>query len=164
MQNSTLKQKWTVIMQEILKSAKELDDQQLESLTEKLNSILIKRKLKAKREAEEHRQKMEAKNKVIKEINEIAVKNGLSLEKIGMFFSAHEINEGAEKKRRTPTINPVNQTFTLVNGKPQLVFTRKAVELLRKGEAFKFDQLTAEQQEMAKAVAAEYNEKKQKQI
>ncbi len=145
-------------MQEIIQQAKTLNDQQLGELIHKLTSILDKRELKAKRVAEEQRQQMEAQQKVIQQINELVASNGLSLDRLG-FVTGDQQKEVSQTKKK-PTINPANQTYVLVDGKPKLVFTRMAAELLAKGEAYRFEQLTEVQQEMAIAVTAEYNEAK----
>lgn len=146
-------------MQEIIQQAKALNDQQLGELITKLTSILDKRELKAKRVAEEQRQQMEAQQRVIQQINELVANNGLSLEQLG-FVATSEQQKEVAPARKKPIINPVNQTYVLVDGKPKLIFTRMASELLAKGEALKFEQLTEAQQQMAIAVTAEYNEAK----
>lgn len=146
-------------MQDVIQQAKSLSDQQLEDLIHRLTSVLEKRQLKAKRVAEELKQQMEAQQSVIQQISAVAANNGLSLEQLG-FVIPGEAPKVANLAKKKPTISAENQAYILVDGEPKLVFTRKAAELLAKGEAYRFNQLTAAQQETARAVTAAYNAEK----
>lgn len=143
-------------MQEIIQKAKTLNDQELGELIHKLTSVQEKRQLKANRVAEEIKQQMEAQKSVIQQISALAAGNGLTLEQLGLVVVGEHLNEATSAKTK-PTIKPENQAYTLVDGQPKLVFTRKAAELLAKGEAYRFNQLTAAQQDMARMVTASYN-------
>lgn len=146
-------------MQEIIQQAKTLDDQKLGELIHKLTSVLDKRQLKAKRVAEEMKQQMEAQQRVLQQISALAADNGLSLEQLGLVVASEHEKVATSANKKT-TIRPENQAYILIDGEPKLVFTRKAAELLAKGEAYRFNQLTAAQQEMARAVTAVHNAEK----
>lgn len=146
-------------MQDIIQQAKSLSDQQLEDLIHRLTSVLEKRQLKTKRVAEELKQQMEAQQMVIQQISAVAANNGLSLEQLG-FVIPGETPKVATLAKKKPTIRAENQAYILVDGEPKLVFTRKAAELLAKGEAHRFNQLTVAQQETARAVTSAYNAEK----
>lgn len=146
-------------MQDIIQKAKSLNDQQLGDLIHRLTSVLEKRQLKAKRVAEELKQQLEAQQRVMQQISAVASNSGLSLEQLG-FVVPGEAPKVATPSKKRSTISAENQAYILVDGEPKLVFTRKAAELLAKGEAYRFNQLTAAQQETARAVTAAYNAEK----
>ncbi|MAA93751.1 MAG: hypothetical protein CML22_07200 [Rheinheimera sp.] len=143
-------------MQDIIKQSKSLSDEQLSTLIKKLSSQLEKRQLKAKRREEEQKQQLKVQNELMEKINSLAAEKGVSLEQLG-YVHQSSLQKPAKQRRGRPVISAENQTFVLKEGEPQLVFTRKAKELLDQGKAYRFNQLSPDQQAMARAATAAYN-------
>lgn len=143
-------------MKEIIKQTKSLSEQQLSTLIKKLSSALERRQLKAKRLEEEQRQQLHVQNELMEKIGALAAEKGIPLQQLG-FVHPPSLPKPLKQSRSRPIYHAEKQTFTLENGEPQLVFTRKAKELIDQGKAFQFNQLSADQQEIARVATAAYN-------
>ena len=105
---------------------------------------------------EEQKQQLKVQNELMEKINSLAAEKGVSLEQLG-YVHQSSLQKPAKQRRGRPVISAENQTFVLKEGEPQLVFTRKAKELLDQGKAYRFNQLSPDQQAMARAATAAYN-------
>ena len=143
-------------MKDILKLARELNDNDLKKLINKLQSTMEKRKLKALEKEQEERRQSELKDQLRNEIDRLVSDTGLTLESLG--YVDPSLPKPADKKRGSHVLLPENQTYYLDNqGVPQLLFSRKIKQYREQGLALSFSELTSPQQDLAREVVHKHN-------
>lgn len=143
-------------MKDILKLARELSDNDLKKLINKLQSTMEKRKLKALEKEQQERRQRELKDQLRNEIDRLVSDKGLTLESLG--YVDPSLPKPAEKKRVSHVLVPENQTYYLDSkGVPQLLFSRKIKQYRDRGLALSFNDLTSPQQDLAREVVQHHN-------
>lgn len=143
-------------MKEILQIVKSLSASELEKVIKKLTSVHEK---KLESEAEKSRLDAEAAKAVSdarQKIQEIAKASGVTLEQLGFIQTVQPETPVANKPKRRNKRNLDNQVFEITGSKLNLVFTRKAKQLLDAGKAKRYADLTAKQKTVAATVMEEY--------
>lgn len=143
-------------MKEILQIVKSLSASELEKVINKLTSVHEK---KLASEAEKSRLESEAAKAVTEarqKIQEIAKASGVTLEQLGFIQTAQPETPVANKPKRRNKRNLDNQVFEINGSKLNLVFTRKAKQLLESGKAKRYADLTEQQKLVASTVMEEY--------
>lgn len=137
-------------MKQIYQLAKSLNDADLSTLVEKLNSLLDNRKKVAIEKDRKDAEMKAAAQTAIQGINEILATTGVTLGQLGLVREV-PTDVSLKSARKTTIIKAENQTYILVDGQPQLVFSVTAGRHRKDGTAVEFSQLTPEQQLIAKA-------------
>ena len=147
-------------MKEILQIVKNLSASELGKLIKKLTSV---HEAKIASEAEKSRLEAEAAKAIIEtrqKIQEIAKECGVTLEQLGFVQTDQAPISAANATKRRNKRNLETQIFEISGSNLNLVFTRKAKQLLDAGKAKRYADLTEIQKEAAALVMDEYNAKR----
>lgn len=147
-------------MKEILQIVKNLSASELGKLIKKLTSV---HEAKIVSEAEKSRLEAEAAKAIIEtrqKIQEIAKECGVTLEQLGFVQTDQAPISAANATKRRNKRNLETQIFEISGSNLNLVFTRKAKQLLDAGKAKRYADLTEIQKEAAALVMDEYNAKR----
>lgn len=148
-------------MKEILQIVKRLSASELEKVIKKLTSIHEK---KLASEAEKSRSEAEAAravNETRQKILEIAKAGGITLEQLGFIQTEQTQAPVANTPKRRNKRNLESQVFEISGTTLNLVFTKKAKQLLEAGKAKRYTDLTEEQKAVAETVMENYLAKRE---
>jgi hypothetical protein len=143
-------------MKDIFQLAKSLNDDDLSKLVDKLKALLDKRKQAAIEKEKKNAELKLATESAIQEINDILASKGVTLSQLGLKLDTAS-DAPVKTERKTSIIKAENQTYIIVDGKPQLVFSITAGKHRKAGTAVSFSDLSADQQVIAKAAVDERN-------
>lgn len=136
-------------MKDVYQLAKALNDDDLSKLVSKLKSLLDKRSQAAIEKEKKDAELKQAAKLAAQQITDILAKNGMTLAQLGLIETS--VTDAPAPARKTTVIKAENQTYIIVDGKPQLVFSVTAGRHRKDGTALSFSQLSADQQLIAKA-------------